>query len=62
MTITVCVLDPAQASNVFLVLCIAIREHVASGPIGNKVELLGARGICGGFKRSAAWIGNGPRG
>jgi len=51
----------AQARHVLLVLLVGFREQVTAGPIGDEIEVLGARRIGGGFERGAAGIGDGAR-
>src|SRR3984957_17940597 len=51
------VLPPAQVVDVLLVLAVVFREDVAAIPVGDEVQLLGARRIGGGFHGGDAPIG-----
>src|SRR3974390_906653 len=54
-------LEQAQARQILLVLIVALREQVAAGAVGDKIEVLGTRGIGDGIERSAARIGDRTR-
>jgi UPF0755 protein len=55
------VVADGTGGHVLLVLGIAVREDVATGAVGDEVELFGARRIGSGLERGAAGIGDRAR-